>query len=251
MRTLLGSDLYNKLNISALIATDLPEPVVPATSTCGILAKSATTGLPAISLPMAMASGECISAYTWLPIISDKNTIWRFGLGISKPMQLLPGMVSTTRMLTTDKARAKSRAKLVIWLPLTPAAGSNSKRVITGPGCADNTLISMPKSINLRSIKRDVKSKVSADGKSTVLLATSNKCNGGRLESKSVANSVVCFSFNTRSLCTISTTGALISTGARSSVRLRSASTNTSRFCTTTLPAFLSCQSMYLVIDQS
>ncbi len=176
-------------------------------------------------------------------MISDKNTIWRFGLGISKPMQLLPGIVSTTRMLTTESARAKSLAKLVIWLPLTPAAGSNSKRVITGPGCAEITLTSMPKSTNLRSIKREVKSKVSAEGNSTVFLGSSNKCNGGKVESGSVANSVVCFSFCTRSLFTISVCGALISSGARSSVRLRSFSTNSSRFCSTTLPAFLSCQS--------
>ncbi len=125
-RTLLASALYSKLNIMALMATDLPEPVVPATNTCGIFAKSATIGLPAISLPMAMASGECVSAYTCEPKISERNTIWRLGLGISKPMQVLPGMVSTTRTLTTDKARAKSFTRLVIWLPFTPAAGSNS-----------------------------------------------------------------------------------------------------------------------------
>ena len=35
----------------ALIATDLPEPVAPATSRCGIFCRSSTTGLPAMSLP--------------------------------------------------------------------------------------------------------------------------------------------------------------------------------------------------------
>ena len=39
-----------------LIATDLPEPVVPATSRCGILARSTITGSPPIVLPSAMAS---------------------------------------------------------------------------------------------------------------------------------------------------------------------------------------------------
>ncbi len=42
--------------IMALMPTDLPEPVVPATSTCGILARSATTGLPSMSLPRPMVS---------------------------------------------------------------------------------------------------------------------------------------------------------------------------------------------------
>ncbi len=41
-------------------------------------------------------------------------------------MQLLPGIVSTTRMLITDSARARSRTRLMIWLPLTPTAGSIS-----------------------------------------------------------------------------------------------------------------------------
>ena len=39
--------------IIELIMTDLPEPVVPATSMCGILEMSAMTGLPAESRPMA------------------------------------------------------------------------------------------------------------------------------------------------------------------------------------------------------
>ena len=33
------------------MATDLPEPVVPATSRCGMRVKSAITGSPPISLP--------------------------------------------------------------------------------------------------------------------------------------------------------------------------------------------------------
>ena len=37
----------------ALIPTDFPEPVVPATSKCGILARSTITGLPNMSFPIA------------------------------------------------------------------------------------------------------------------------------------------------------------------------------------------------------
>ncbi len=109
-----------------MIATDLPEPVVPATSTCGILARSATTGLPEISLPIAMVSAEPMSAYTCELSISDRRTTWRFGLGNSNAMYALPGIVSTRRMLTTDNARARSFTRLVIWLPFTPTAGSIS-----------------------------------------------------------------------------------------------------------------------------
>jgi hypothetical protein len=41
-------------------------------------------------------------------------------------MQDLPGMVSTTRIDTTESARARSFTRLTIWLPLTPTAGSTS-----------------------------------------------------------------------------------------------------------------------------
>ena len=41
----------------ALTPTDLPEPVVPATSRCGMRARSATIGSPPIDLPSAI--GNC------------------------------------------------------------------------------------------------------------------------------------------------------------------------------------------------
>ena len=42
----------------AFTATDLPEPVVPATNKCGIFDKSSTTGNPEISFPNAKVSFE-------------------------------------------------------------------------------------------------------------------------------------------------------------------------------------------------
>ena len=60
-RTSRGSALYSSDRIIALTATDLPEPVVPATSRCGMRARSAITGLPAMSLPSASVSGLGVS----------------------------------------------------------------------------------------------------------------------------------------------------------------------------------------------
>ncbi len=57
-RTCSGEDLYNRLSTIAFNATDLPEPVVPAISRWGILARSATMGCPPMSLPSARVSGE-------------------------------------------------------------------------------------------------------------------------------------------------------------------------------------------------
>ena len=58
MRTCSGVALYTRLSTMALMPTDLPEPVVPAISRCGMRARSATTGTPPMSLPSASASGE-------------------------------------------------------------------------------------------------------------------------------------------------------------------------------------------------
>ena len=71
--------------------TDLPDPVVPATSKCGIGARSAMTGSPAMFLPRISGSDMFWSSYAWLPISSDRATASRFGLGSSMPMTLRPG----------------------------------------------------------------------------------------------------------------------------------------------------------------
>ena len=87
-----------------------------------------------MSLPSASDSGELDLSYSFERRISDRYTISRLALGISSPITVLPGITSTTRTLITDRPRAMSLSRFEIWLPLTPAAGSISKRVITGPG---------------------------------------------------------------------------------------------------------------------
>ena len=62
IRTCSGVALYTRLSTIALMPTDLPEPVVPAISRCGMRARSATTGTPPMSLPSASASGEPTSS---------------------------------------------------------------------------------------------------------------------------------------------------------------------------------------------
>ncbi len=78
-------------------------------------------------------------------------------------MTVLPGMLSTTRTLTTESARAMSRASETIWLALMPGAGSISKRVITGPGCTASTRTSMLKSASFFSTRRDMVSSASVE----------------------------------------------------------------------------------------
>ncbi len=79
-----------------------------------------------MSLPRQTVSGLLMSLYGLLEMISDSLTICRLGLGSSSAMHDLPGTVSTTRIDTMASARARSRARLTIWAPLTPTAGSIS-----------------------------------------------------------------------------------------------------------------------------
>ena len=125
--------------------------------------RSATTGAPPMSLPSAIASGEATSSYAFDFTISPKVTSSRFSLGISRPITDLPGMTSTTRTLTADRARARSLERLLIWLALTPGAGRISKRVTTGPGSTATTSTSTPKSFSLSSTSRDIASSASGE----------------------------------------------------------------------------------------
>ena len=65
--------------------TDFPEPVVPATSKCGIFAKSATTGLPEISLPNAKLKLDHEFLNASDDNISVSLTIFLLLFGISTP----------------------------------------------------------------------------------------------------------------------------------------------------------------------
>ncbi|MNN83000.1 hypothetical protein D3C81_2000000 [compost metagenome] len=109
--------------IIAFTPTDLPEPVVPATSKCGIFARSVMTGLPPMSWPRARVTGDLKLSYSGVDNTSEKRTICRSSLGISIPTVVLPGITSTTRTLVTARERARSLARLAMRLTLTPAAG--------------------------------------------------------------------------------------------------------------------------------
>ena len=118
-----GDALNSRLSNIALIPTDLPEPVVPATNRWGIRARSATVGTPEISLPKANVNGDGERSYASDDRTSLSLTISLFSFGISIPTTDFPGITSTTRTLMTAIERARSFAKPVILLTLTPGAG--------------------------------------------------------------------------------------------------------------------------------
>src|SRR4030067_2841266 len=134
-----GGALYSRLEIILFKATLLPDPVAPATNRCGIFVKSATTGLPEISLPSARGSFDFNALNCSDAIISLRKTSSLKWLGTSIPTVDLPGRGATMRTLTDFSARARSSDRFTILDNLIPGAGSNSYIVITGPGFTSTT----------------------------------------------------------------------------------------------------------------
>jgi len=122
------------LQIMALRETLFPDPVVPAIRRWGMRVRSWTTGEPMISTPRAMGSLLRASLKTSESRTSLRCTASLSRLGISMPITALPGRGAMMRILAAFRARARSSARLVIRLILTPGAGSSSYRVMMGPG---------------------------------------------------------------------------------------------------------------------
>ena len=78
--------------ITPLMQTDLPAPVAPAISMCGILARLATTVRPSTSLPRPTTIGWWSEVATGERSTSPRLTISRSVFGISTPMADLPGI---------------------------------------------------------------------------------------------------------------------------------------------------------------
>ena len=72
MRTSSGLYLKRRDMMSVLMQTDLPEPVAPAMSRCGIFAMSVTIVLPAMSFPTPNASFAFAPWNSLLPSTSPR-----------------------------------------------------------------------------------------------------------------------------------------------------------------------------------
>jgi hypothetical protein len=83
--------------ISELMHDDLPAPVAPAMSTCGMVARLASTALPAMSRPMATSSGWVALRASSLARMSPTVTSCLRTLGTSTPMAWRPGIGARIR----------------------------------------------------------------------------------------------------------------------------------------------------------
>jgi len=88
--------------------------------------------MPEMFLPSAIGNLISFLLKSELESISLKKTFSRLEFGSSIPIVLLPGMVA---ILADSELvfRAMSSERLIIFDTLTPAAGSNSFSVTTGP----------------------------------------------------------------------------------------------------------------------
>src|SRR3989344_546794 len=93
-----GPFRYRREVIIAWIATDFPEPVVPATRACGILARLPKTDLPLMLRPRAIVSGlvEFWNLISARRVASPTSDLLRFG--ISMPTKDFPGIGASMRI---------------------------------------------------------------------------------------------------------------------------------------------------------
>ena len=83
-----------------LMPLDLPAPVVPAMSRCGVVARLRNTDRPAMSLPTATSRGWLATFASGEVMMSPRATSWRVWLGTSTPIAERPGMGARMRTST-------------------------------------------------------------------------------------------------------------------------------------------------------
>src|SRR5690606_10681409 len=129
--------------ISPLMQVDLPAPVAPATSTCGIFARLATTLEPSTSLPSPTSIGWSSLVAAVERITSPRLTMSLSVLGISTPIADLPGIGDWIRTSALFTASEMFLVSAVTFSTLTAGPSSISYRVTVGPRVNPVTSASM------------------------------------------------------------------------------------------------------------
>ena len=137
--------------------TDLPCPVAPAISRCGIRVRSPTIAWPETSLPIARASFRLLSWKPGEPTTSRSVTRLADLLGTSTPTADLPGIGASIRSGEAARASARSLWRLTIRRTATPSAGWISYWVTAGPGLTPMTLPSTPNVVSVCSMIRTLR----------------------------------------------------------------------------------------------
>ena len=114
---------------------------------CGILAMSATIGLPETSSPSATSSLDFAVLISTDSIILLRGTNSADLFGSSIPTKFRPGIGASILIVPVgaDRAKAKSRSKEVIFESFVPRATSRAYWVTAGPKFTSTTFAVMPK----------------------------------------------------------------------------------------------------------
>ena len=125
--------------------TDLPEPVAPAISRCGIFAISVTFVFPEISFPTAKLILDFAVWNSGDSIRSRKATITFSLFGTSIPTAAFPGIGASIRISAAARLSLISSVSPTILLTFTPISGWISYLVTAGPQLMLVTVTLTPK----------------------------------------------------------------------------------------------------------
>jgi hypothetical protein len=139
---------------------DLPEPVVPAISRCGMRARSVQTALPEMSLPSQTLSGLAVAGRS--SKMSPSVTIRGLRFGTSTPTACLPGIGARMRISVVASAYERSSLRAATLLTFVPGASWSSYLVTRGPEIWPTIVASMPKCASVSTSARATRSPASA-----------------------------------------------------------------------------------------
>ena len=161
--------------------TDLPEPVAPAISPCGILPMSATIALPPMSLPKATVSLLFADENAGDSSIPRTPTTALALFGTSIPTAALFGIGASILTPAVARFKAISSARFVSLLIFTPAEGCNSYRVTVGHRLISTPLVSTPQLLRVSTSLSAVPSSSAESAAPFVFLVSLSKESGGNL----------------------------------------------------------------------
>ena len=116
--------------------TDLPCPVAPATSKCGVLQRSNIYTSFVMVFPMATGNSY-LHSWNFFEAITDCiDTVCGFLLGTSIPIVPLPGIGAIIRIFNAASFNAISSSSVLILAIRIPASGIISYKVTVGPTVA-------------------------------------------------------------------------------------------------------------------
>ena len=103
---------------------DLPDPVVPAISRCGMRARSVQTALPEMSFPSQTDSGLALPGRS--PKMSPSVTSFGARFGTSTPTACLPGIGARMRISVVASAYERSSLSAATFDTFVPGASWSS-----------------------------------------------------------------------------------------------------------------------------